>query len=236
MASTEEIEQYLNDRMEVLRAERMAMREAFNALDGKITAARKAQGPPPKDSVDSVNKEITAYEKAYGRNSHSNSEDRAFMWELNKLKEKKKHLATFSRSSQEIEKMINTQNELRNLMLEKETAIDEIQAALQKVAIAKKAHTSTAEVVSSRYRVSDLIAAMGRDLEVEDVVGRVMGKGGTSLRMVEEAHNVAVTFHPGTPPPPSPPDAILALTLSQMARSLCWARPLRSCPRTRRSI
>eukprot|EP01039_Chlorochromonas_danica_P007375 gene7375-8158_t len=207
MATPEEIEKFLCDRLEAIRIERTAAREAFNTLDGKIKTQKKAMGPAPRDTVESLTAAITALEKQYTRTSHNKAEERTFLYELDKLKQKKKAALAYSKQNAEAEAMKAQLHLLRTQLLEKETAMDELLAGLKKVRIAAKVKVANQAIAERVYKLSDLVTTIAQthphhptltpdELEeaVEHAAAKIIGKSGSTIKYVEDNYNVSLTL------------------------------------------
>jgi rRNA processing protein Krr1/Pno1 len=199
MASSNEIEKFLYDRLEVISAERSTIRESFNALDVKIKALKKSIGASPRETLDSITAEITAFEKNYSRSSRTKAEDRTFMYELDKLKTKKKNVVAYLKTNAELENLKTQMNILRNELLEKEAAIDELKVGLKKVKLASKSNVSNHEIIEKVYKVADIYLSIYPNDEVtnekvEVCIAKIIGKNGSSLKHIEESYNVVVSI------------------------------------------
>ncbi|RYG63182.1 hypothetical protein EON64_16440 [archaeon] len=201
LSSPEEIQKFLSERLEAVRGERTAIREAFNALDLRIKNSRSKLGPYTKDSVESITQDIERLEREYGRVSRTKAEDRTFMYNLDKLKGKKKVLQANAKLSAEIDDMRSQLGNLRTQLLEKETAIEELTAGLRRVELANRLRVSHRAIEERVVPLSEvyqqlllknpfLASTHTPEQGVEFCAARMIGRSGLSLRGVEDSCNV----------------------------------------------
>eukprot|EP01031_Cornospumella_fuschlensis_P045126 gene45126-55200_t len=208
LSSPEEIQRFLAERLDVVRGERAGIREAFTALDQKIKSS-KSKLTHSKESVESVTQEIEKLERDYNRVSRTKAEDRTFMYNLEKLKTKKKTLQANSKLSAEVDEMRSQLGVLRAQLLEKETAIEELTAGLKRVDLANRLRVSHSAIEERVVPLADVyqqlllknpFLANTHTLEqgIELCAGRMIGRNGLSLRGVEDSCSVHASIVNGS--------------------------------------
>jgi hypothetical protein len=93
------------------------------------------------------------------------SDERLFMREMDKLKQKKKQLSDYNKAQEELDILKSKRSSLVQELREKDCTIDEIYTGIRKVRTASKLGCSTAEIVEQRFQVP------------EDKLARIIGKG-----------------------------------------------------------
>jgi transcription antitermination factor NusA-like protein len=175
-----DIEKLLGARLEEVRKEKSVLKEKIEQWDQRLREAKRLAGNPPKENESEVQTLITQLERQYATTSQSKAEERKFLYEIEKLKQKKKSVANYNKYSGEIEMLRNQLSAARSELLEKETAIDELSSGLRKVKLAARAGCNSSELVESLYEVDT------------SKLPQIVGKGGMTVRSLESDFGVSV--------------------------------------------
>ncbi len=178
--SHQDIEKLLADRLEEVRKEKLHLKEKIEEWDNRFREAKRLAGAPPKESEDEIQRQISQLERQYAITSQSKAEERKFLYEIEKLKLKKKVTANYQKYSDEIELLRNQLSAARSELLEKETAIDELSSGLRKVKLAARAGCNSSELVESVFDVDSSKLPL------------IVGRGGMNIRSLESDYGVSV--------------------------------------------
>jgi rRNA processing protein Krr1/Pno1 len=108
-------------------------------------------------------------------------------------------VVAYLKTNAELENLKTQMNILRNELLEKEAAIDELKVGLKKVKLASKSNVSNHEIIEKVYKVADIYLSIYPNDEVtnekvEVCIAKIIGKNGSSLKHIEESYNVVVSI------------------------------------------
>ena len=169
----EELEIILSDRFDADRKEKLALREQLESLEVKIKATRKQMGQNPRESEQDLDAAFQRLEHAHNTTSGTKGDERAFMHERDKIRQKKKALAKYMKLQGELDGMRAQMTETRRALAEKEESISELHSGLRKIRLANKLSVESHDIIEQRYVIDD------------SKVPRIVGRGGGNLRSIE---------------------------------------------------
>lgn len=179
-ASNLNLENTLAARLEIAQRERTAIREACTHIDIKLKSHIAQLIERPKETEGQLQQTITELEYTHATTTQTNAEERIFMRSLEKLKLKKKAIAYFLNLQVEVDEMKAKRTILQNELREKDKTIDELYQGLRRIRTAKRLDCSTDDLVEHVLKVP------------EDKISKVVGKGGQTLRQVENDSRVSI--------------------------------------------
>ncbi len=172
-----DIEKVLTDRLEAVRQEKSTLKQEIDALDARYRHLREAAGTPPKESDEEITAVITKLERLHATTPQTKADERKFMFELDKLKQKKKLAQHYGKYKDELEVSKQKLAVMRQELLERETHIDEIVLAIQKVQLAIQLQCTYQEIVEKYFTIE------------ASKIPYILGKTGMNLAYIEaECH------------------------------------------------
>lgn len=175
-----ELQAILTERLNEVRKEKSALREHVENLESKIKVQRKLLGPTMRETEEDLNAAMERLERSHATSAQSNAEERAFMREMDKLRQKKKSLANYLKVQAELNDLRAQMTSARRLLAEKEDSIVELDSGLRKVKIAELLGCNGSEVYEETMTVE------------ESKVPRIVGRGGANLRNMEQEHKCSI--------------------------------------------
>jgi len=178
--SASELESILAERLQLVRNEKSAVRESIEELEAKIRLSKRALADTPRESEDEIVATMKKLEHTHATTSMSNAEEREFMREMDKLRQKRKAAAAGVKVKADLEEQRTKLTELRRSQAEKDDSITELHQGLRKVKLANRSGCTSADITERKFTVES-----GK-------VARIVGKGGSNLRFLESEHNVSI--------------------------------------------
>lgn len=171
--SNADIENLLLQRLEEVKKERISVKDRIEQLDNKLKECKRLAGQPPRESESELQTAIAKLEHIHSTTSQTNAEERKFMFELDKLKQKKKSASTYQRYSGDIDTYRTQITTARADLLEKEAAIDELSSGLRKIRLATRSGCNSSELIESSFTVD------------ESKIAQIIGRGGSNIKSIE---------------------------------------------------
>ena len=174
------LEKILNARLEITQQERVTVKEALDNLDAKIKTLSSRMGIKPKETLEGLTEMMRTLERSHATTTQSKNDERQFMREMEKLKQKKKSLIDYLKSNEELDLFKEKRAALYQEIRDKDKTLDELNYGIRKVRTATKLQCSTAEIIEQKFNFP------------EDALPRIIGKGGQNLRQIENDFKVSV--------------------------------------------
>lgn len=178
--SSSELESILAERLDLVRKEKTTVRANIEELETKIKNARKLMSNPPRESDEELAALLQKLEHSHATTPQNNSEEREFMREMEKIRQKRKAVASYTKVKTEVDELRSRLTELRKVQAEKEDSITELHQGLRKVKVANKLGCNNSEISERKVTVE------------ASKVARIVGKGGSNLRFIESEHGVSI--------------------------------------------
>lgn len=178
--STPDFLAILNGRIEVTQTELKGIRDKCTTLDAQIKNGITRIGSRPRESMDELKNETERLERIHKTTPQSNADERKFMIDIDKLRQKRKALVEYQHAQVEIDALKAQRTELQQQLREKNTCMDQLYAGLRKCKAALKSGVKNSEVVEQSIVVP------------EDKMAHIIGRGGSSLRQMESDYLVAI--------------------------------------------
>lgn len=176
-----DMETILSEKLEFARAEKADLKEQFVAVNSKIEQLSNVnKNRVPRESESELNELIKKLEDEHSITSLDNAGERAFMRQMDKLRQKKRDLVAYSKLKSELDGLKTDRNLLRQSMTEKEATIDELYQGLRRLKLANKAGCNSADITELKLTVE------------EGKVSRIVGKGGNTLKGIENSCGVSI--------------------------------------------
>lgn len=174
------LENILNARLEITQQEKASIKEGLDSLETKIKSLSTRMGVKPKEKTEEITEMIKVLERSHATTTQSKNDERQFMREMEKLKQKKKSIIDYTKSNDELETYKEKRATLYQEIRDKDKTLDELHYGIRKVRLATKLHCSTAEIIEQRFNFP------------EDALPRIIGKGGQNLRQIENDNKVNI--------------------------------------------
>lgn len=171
--SNADIESILSDRLDALKAERATVKESLEYVIKKIETSIAMVGNTPREKEQELNQSIAKLERTHATTPQNSADERNFMREMDRLRQKKKQLATYTKIQSEIDQFKATRNELLQDIRDKDSKIDELFSGLKKIRLANRLQCNTSDILEHRI------------VAEESKISRIVGKGGASLKQIE---------------------------------------------------
>lgn len=178
--TSSELEAILAERLDLVRKEKTTVRANIEELETKIKNARKLMVNPPRETDEELVATLQKLEHAHATTPQNNTEEREFMREMEKVRQKRKAVASFLKVKAEVDELRSRLTELRKVQAEKEDSITELHQGLRKVKVANKTGCNNSEIAERKFTVET------------SKVARIVGKGGSNLRFIEAEHAVSI--------------------------------------------
>jgi polyribonucleotide nucleotidyltransferase len=179
-SSHQEIERLLTFRWDEVRRQKVGLKERVELWDARLKDVKRLAGAVPKESEQELAAEIEALECQHTTTSQTKAQERSLLYDIEKLKQKKKAASTYGKFSGEIEQLRSQLTIARNELLETEGALDELAAGLRKVRLAQRAGVNSSDLVEVSFNVD------------EEKIPVIVGKGGMNIRSIEGDHRVSI--------------------------------------------
>lgn len=181
----QEIEAIIKERIELTQIERSTIREELASIDNKIktltTQFTSANGQHrPRETLEEVNTTIARLEYSHATTSQTKAEEREFLRDLEKLRQKKKLIGLFTQFQNEVDELKARKNVVNTELKEKDEILEELHLGLRRVRTAMSLKVGINEVITETYSVP------------EDKLPMVIGKGGNNLRQIENEYGVSI--------------------------------------------
>mmetsp|Transcript_50614 Transcript_50614/g.61045 ORF Transcript_50614/g.61045 Transcript_50614/m.61045 type:complete len:1310 (+) Transcript_50614:177-4106(+) len=179
-SGTFDLELKLHQRLRETNDERMRTQAKINALSDQLQRMFSKTPKKPRDTLTQMDDKIAKLE--YDRTTHSLTlpAEKQILRQIDLIKRSKKTLKEYEIHEHAIQEKKNDISELRDNMRTINAAMAEIESALHKVKLAKRLGCTTSELKTC---VVDCPA---------DKIGHIIGKNGTSLKLLEERTGVQV--------------------------------------------
>jgi polyribonucleotide nucleotidyltransferase len=178
--SSAELEGILAERLDLARREKGVIRDGIEDLEGKIRNSKKLTASAPRETEEEITAIMQKLEHTHATTSQSNAEEREFMREMDKLRQKRKAAASFLKVKTEVDDMRSRLTDLRRTQAALDDTISELHNGLRKVKIANKSGCSSADIVERKLTVET------------SKIARIVGKGGSNLRFMEDENCVSI--------------------------------------------
>lgn len=89
--TTKELEVLLTERLETVKQEKTAIKDAVDSLDTKVRNLIATIGKVPNESEHEINAAMQQLERTHATTSQSTAQERQFMRDMEKLRQKRKH-------------------------------------------------------------------------------------------------------------------------------------------------
>lgn len=178
--SPSELETILAERLDLIRKEKSAIRENVELLEAKVKNTRAQMVQVPREKDEELVALLEKIEHTHNTTPQTNAAEREFMREKEKIRQKRKALATYNKLQAEVNDLRARLTDLRRSQAEKDDAITELHQGLRKIRVSNKTGCASAEIAE-------------RKLTVEaSKVSRIVGRGGSNLRFIESEHGVSI--------------------------------------------
>ena len=170
----------LSARIDATQQEVRDIREKCAALDKTIAAQITRIGSRPRESMDELKKETERIERLHVSTPQSNADERKFMVDIEKLRQKRRYLTEHQEAQREIDAFKAQRTELQQQLREKMKIMDELYSGCRKHKAATKSGAKTSDMVEDSINIP------------EDKMAHVIGRGGSSLRQLESEYSVHI--------------------------------------------
>ncbi len=171
--STQELETLLNERLEAVKLEKTGLKETVDSIDTKIRNQIAAIKEAPKETEQEITVAMQKLERTHSTTSQTTVQERQFMRDMDKLRQKKKALALYMKVQADIDVLKANKNVQMKELHERETLINELIGGLRKVKLAQKLSCNLTDLFEQTINIE------------ESKISRVVGKGGQNLRTIE---------------------------------------------------
>lgn len=178
--STQELETLLNERLEAVKLEKAGLKETIDSIDIKIRNQITANSVAPKETEQEITVAMQKLERTHSTTSQTTVQERQFMRDMDKLRQKKKALALYLKVQAEIDILKASKNAQLKEMHDRETLINELFGGLRKVKLAQKLSCNLTDLFEQTINIE------------ESKISRVVGKGGQNLRTIESECGVSL--------------------------------------------
>ena len=178
--SASELEAILAERLDLVRKEKSAIRDNIELLESKLKNLRSQLTQAPREKDEELVAMLEKIEHIHNTTPQTNAAEREFMREKDKLRQKRKALASYNKVQSEVNEVRARLIDLRKSQAEKDDAINELHQGLRKVKVSNKTGCASAEISERKFTV-----------EVSKVA-RIVGRGGSNMRMIESEHGVSI--------------------------------------------
>lgn len=170
-----ELERILTDRIELIKKDRSLVREQIDDYDIKIKNLRKLQEKSnlPKEKDEELAILLYKLEHQHATTPQNNFDEREFMREKEKLRQKRKNINSFMKIQSDIDILRIKLNEFRKQQSELDDSLNELSAGLRRIKVVNRAGCQTHEVIEKKFII---------DFQR---VGSIVGRGGGNLRAIE---------------------------------------------------
>ena len=167
-------------RLELTQQERLVIRESLEAVDVKMKLMITRIGVRPKETDVELADTMRKLEHTHATTSQTNVLERAFMYDMKKLQEKKKYLAEYNAQQHILDEMKAKKSALQKDLREKDANLDELYLGARKIKLADKIGCMASEIVETRFSVPS------------DKIPQIIGKGGATLLKIENDCKVLI--------------------------------------------
>jgi rRNA processing protein Krr1/Pno1/predicted RNA-binding protein YlqC (UPF0109 family) len=178
--SSTELEGILADRLESVRKEKSVIREAIEDLEAKIKSNRKLITVVPREKDEELVAMLQRLEHTHATTPQTNADERDFMREKEKIRQKRKALTAYLKVQGEIDSFRAKLTDLRKTQAGLDDSINELHTGLRKVRVANLLKCNNSEIFEKKYTVES------------SKVSRIVGRGGSNLRNIESDHGVSI--------------------------------------------
>eukprot|EP01038_Epipyxis_sp_PR26KG_P005863 gene5863-8087_t len=180
--STADIAAMLSERLELIQKEKSQLKENIEQITKKIEQNAAAMGNhPPRETEAELNSALQKVERIHATTTQSKlSEEKQLMREMDKIKLKKKTLATYTKLKAEVDSLYKRKGELLLELKDKDTTLDELHQGLKKIKLAEKLNCSSADIIEHRAIIE------------ESKIPRIIGRSGASRKQIESDCNVII--------------------------------------------
>lgn len=175
-----EVENLLNLRLESTQNERKAIADSLDHSENKIKSLLLKLGQKPRETEEEINELVKSIEYGHNTTSQTNADERKFMRELDKLKQKKKAIQEYNSIQQEINDFKSRRSNLQKELRDKERALDDLYQGSRKLKAAARLGCNTSDLLEQKMPCP------------EDKLSRVIGKSGANTKQIESECNVVI--------------------------------------------
>lgn len=156
------------------------IRENIELIESKIKNLRSLLVQVPREKDEELVALLEKIEHTHNTTPQTNAAEREFMREKEKLRQKRKALASYNKVQSEVNELRSKLTDLRKSQAEKDDAINELHQGLRKVKVSNKTGCTSAEISERKFTVEP------------SKVARIVGRGGSNMRMIESDHGVSI--------------------------------------------
>eukprot|EP01041_Mallomonas_annulata_P002139 gene2139-4170_t len=167
------VEKMLNIRLEATQAERSVVKESLDNTEAKIKFLSARIGQKPRESEQDIIEQNRLLEYDHSTKPQNNADERKFMRDLDKLKQKKKIVIEYNIMQDELDSLKNQRAVLGKELREKDRVLDDLYQGTRKLKAAMKLGCSAGDVLEKKILVP------------EEKLSRVIGKGGGNIKQIE---------------------------------------------------
>lgn len=178
--SASELETILAERLDLIRKEKTAIRENIELLEAKVKNARALMVQVPREKDEELVALLEKIEHTHNTTPQTNAAEREFMREKEKIRQKRKALASYNKVQAEVNDLRARLTDLRRSQAEKDDAITELHQGLRKIRVSNKTGCASADIAERKLTVES------------SKVSRIVGRGGSNLRFIESEHGVSI--------------------------------------------
>ena len=163
-----------------MQQDRNKLKEKIDKLDDKVQKSITKIGIKPRESEDQLVVTLRRLEFNHTTTSQSNSDERKFMQERDKILVKQKQVVEYNEAQLELDKLKIALNASRIEMREKDKLIDDLKANQRRVIIANKLKCSMDDIIEQKLTIP------------AEKIPQIIGKKGANLKKIEDETSASI--------------------------------------------
>lgn len=174
------IDKSLQQRLSVVQEERKGLREQLDYLETRLKSMLSHIGNKPRETEEQLIETSRRLEYEHATRPQSNSDERHFMREMDKLKKKRKELQDYLVAQAQIDDLKLRKRTVQQELRDNEKLQDDLFSALRRLKLSHSLQCQAHELTEITVDVS------------EEHISKIIGRGGAGVRAMEETYGVAI--------------------------------------------